>query len=76
MWYKSRYEDFHLIRLDELNAAYHKPFEAVKSIIESALAKEYKQLASREFDSKFRLTPEAVINESALEEILAPYKTE
>ena len=67
---------FHLIRLDELSAAYHRPFEEVKGDIVAALEKEYKQLASRQFDTKYRMTPDAVIDESALEEILAPYKTE
>lgn len=67
---------FHLIRLDELNAQYHRPFEEVKGDIVAALEKEYRNLSSRQFDAKYRLTPDAVMNEAALEEIFAPYMTE
>ncbi|MCB1676150.1 MAG: peptidylprolyl isomerase [Halioglobus sp.] len=64
----------HIIRLDEVRPAHYKPYEEVKDDIMAALEKEYKQLAAKEFDARYRLTDDAKIDTAAMDEIFSPYK--
>jgi parvulin-like peptidyl-prolyl isomerase len=67
---------FHIIRLDEIQEAYYRPFEEVKDEIIASLEGEYRELAAKEFKARFLLTDEVRIDGEAMEEIFAPYKTE
>lgn len=64
---------FHIIRLDDLKAKSYKPFDEVRPVIVDALETEYKLLAAKEFDAKFRLTDDTFIDKDAMEAIFAPY---
>jgi hypothetical protein len=66
----------HIIRLDDMRPAHHKPYEEVKDAIIGSLRTEYIKLAAKQYDAGFRLTDKAVIDNAAVEEILAPYKVE
>nr|MBP6683007.1 peptidylprolyl isomerase [Halioglobus sp.] len=66
----------HIVRLDDLRPAHHKPYEEVKDAIIASLRSEYIKLAAKEFDGRFRLTDKAVIDNAAVDEILAPQKAE
>jgi parvulin-like peptidyl-prolyl isomerase len=65
---------FHIIRLDEVEAAYYKPYEEVKDSIVATLRREYKELAAKDFQNQYLLTDDAVLDEAALEEIFAQYR--
>jgi peptidyl-prolyl cis-trans isomerase C len=65
---------FHIIRLDGIQESYYKPFEEVRPRIIATLEHEYKTLAAKEFDARYRLTDAALMDEKALDEIFAPYK--
>ena len=64
----------HIIRLDDLRAAYYKPYDEVKEAIIASLRKEYIQLSAQEFDASYRLTDKAYIDNAAVQEIMAPYR--
>ncbi len=66
---------FHIIRLDDVHPAHYKPFADVKDRIIADLRGEYIKLAAQDFDASFRISDDAKINGTALEEILAPYKS-
>jgi len=66
----------HIIRLDDLRPAHHKPYEEVKEAIIASLRSEYVKLAAKQYDAGFRLTDKAVIDNAAVDEILSPYKAE
>jgi peptidyl-prolyl cis-trans isomerase C len=65
---------FHIIRLDEIRAKSYKPFEEVKAEITADLVKEYRKLASKDFDARYRLSPEVKMDEEALDELFQQYK--
>ena len=65
----------HIIRLDGIEAAYYKPYEEVATRIKAEITTEYRKLAAMEFDRKYAPTDSLVIDEAALDEMLAPYKT-
>ena len=67
---------FHIIRLDELRPKSHQPYEAAKDAIIAELRHEYKVLAAKEFDARFRLTDKAYIDKTAMEEIFSRYNAE
>jgi parvulin-like peptidyl-prolyl isomerase len=66
----------HIIRLDEIQDAYYRPFEEVREEIIDALEGEYRELAGKEFKARYLLSDEVRIDGEAMEEIFAPYKTE
>lgn len=66
---------FHIIRLDNIQEAYYRPFDEVKAEIVSALEAEFEELSSKEFKTRYRLTDNVRIDGEAMEEIFAPYKT-
>jgi len=66
----------HIIRLDDMRPAHYKPYEEVKDAIIGSLRTEYIKLAAKQYDAGFRLTDKAVIDNAAVDEILAPYKME
>ena len=66
----------HIIRLDEIQQQSYLPFDEVEEAITADLIYEYKVLAGKEFDARFRLTDKAYIDKAALEEIFAPYQPE
>tara|TARA_R110001599_G_scaffold145321_1_gene327630 strand:- start:86648 stop:87568 length:921 start_codon:yes stop_codon:yes gene_type:complete len=63
----------HIIRLDEVREKSHLPFEEAKGAIVAELRQEYKVLAAKEFDARFRLTDETYIDKAAMEEIFSQY---
>jgi len=67
---------FHIIRLDDVREKSYKPFEEVKDEIVADLVKEYKKLAAKDFDAKYQLTPQAVMDEEALDELFSQYRTD
>jgi peptidyl-prolyl cis-trans isomerase C len=64
----------HIIRLDEIREASYLPFEEVKQAIVDDLEYEYKVLAGKEFDARFRLTDEVYIDKAAMEKIFSEYQ--
>ena len=66
---------FHIIRLDDLRPEHHKSYEETRDQIIADLRKEYVDLAAKEFDASFRISQDAMIDDAAMEEIFAPYKT-
>ncbi len=65
----------HIIRLDGIEPEYYKSYEEVEPQIIAALEQEYRQLAAMDFDREYAPVGEFLIDEAALEEILAPYKS-
>ena len=67
---------FHIIRLDELREKSYKPYEEVRRAIILDLYKEYRSLAAKEFDARYRLSDEALIDDVALDELFSQFKTD
>jgi hypothetical protein len=65
----------HIIRLDGVEPPYYKSYEDVKGQIIAALESEYRKLAAMEFDRGYGPSGKFVVDETALDEMLAPYKT-
>lgn len=65
---------FHIIRLDDIRPVSYKPDDEVLPKIISALEKQYKTLSERAYTAKLILSDKAFIDDSAVSEILAPYK--
>jgi hypothetical protein len=66
---------FHIIRLDEIQDSYYRPYEEIREEIIGRLEGEYRELAGKEFRSRFLLTDEVRIDGPAMKEIFAPYQT-
>jgi peptidyl-prolyl cis-trans isomerase C len=66
----------HIIRLDDIQASYYRPYDEVRDEIIQRLEGEYRELSAKEFKASFRATDEIRIDGDVMEEILAPYKTE
>jgi len=65
----------HIIRLDGIQPEHYQPYEEVEGRIKAEIQTEYRKLAAMEFDRQYAPTDDLVIDEAALEEMLAPYKT-
>jgi peptidyl-prolyl cis-trans isomerase C len=65
---------FHIIRLDEIRPKSYKPFEAVQAQITADLVQEYRKLAAKDFDARYRLSPAVKMDEEALDELFQQYK--
>ncbi len=63
----------HIIRLDGIREQYYKTFEEVEPAIVKDLADEYVRLSLKDYVTKYNLTDEAVIDDAAVLEVLAPY---
>ncbi len=63
----------HIIRLDKLKPQRYLPFDEAGII--ATLENEYKKLAAKEFDAKFRITDDAYIDGPAMDDIFSKYKT-
>jgi peptidyl-prolyl cis-trans isomerase C len=66
----------HIIRLDGIQEKSYKPYEEVKADIIKELEAEYISLSMKEYVGGFNITENAVIDEEAIEMILAPYASE
>jgi len=66
----------HIIRLDGVEPVHYKPYEEVEDRIKAEIQTDYRKLAAMEFDREYAPTDNLVIDEAALEEMLAPYKTD
>ena len=66
---------FHIIRLDDLKPKTYRSYDEVKNEIFIDLAKEYRSLAAKEFDSRYRISEEARMNGPVLDELFEQYKT-
>ena len=64
----------HIIRLDEIRPQHYRPYDEVKDAIIAELEQEYKELAAKEFDARFRLSDETYIDPEAMERIFSKYK--
>ena len=67
---------FHIIRLDEVKEKSIRPFEEAEQAIKDELVLEYKKLAAKEFDARYRLTEKAYIDNAAMDKLFSKYKTE
>ena len=65
----------HIIRLDEIQPSYYREFEEVEAEVVQRLEQEYRKLAAMEFDQRYGPVGELELDEAAIEDILAPYKT-
>ena len=65
----------HIIRLDEVQPKHYRPYEEVKGAIIADLEHEYKKLAAKDFDARFRLTDKAYIDKAAMEKVFSQYMT-
>ena len=66
----------HIIRLDGIQEKSYKSFEEVKDDIVKALEAEYIQLAMKDYVAQFNMSDDAVVDEEAVDAILAPYVKE
>ena len=66
---------YHIIRLDETRPAHYQTFDEARPAIIQALEKEYRLLAAKQYDARYRLTEKVRLDEKALDEIFAKYKT-
>lgn len=66
---------FHIIRLDGLKEERYKSYEEVEDQILAMLRTEYLNLSAKEYDARFRISDDAVIDGEAMEEIFGPYET-
>jgi peptidyl-prolyl cis-trans isomerase C len=67
---------FHIIRLDEIKEKSYQPYEDVRRAIILDLYKEYRSLAAKEFDARYRLSDEALIDDAVLDELLSQFKAD
>jgi parvulin-like peptidyl-prolyl isomerase len=66
---------FHIIRLDALKEKSYKPDAEVLPGIKAELENKYRNLAIAAFTSKLVLSTDATVDDKAIEELLAKYKT-
>jgi peptidyl-prolyl cis-trans isomerase C len=66
---------FHIIRLDAVREKSYRSFDEAKADIIAALEFEYKKLAAEEFDTRYRLTDKAFIDQKAMDKLFAKYKS-
>lgn len=66
---------FHIIRLDDIREESYGSYEEVAPAMINELENEYRMLAAKEFDARYRLSDKAYIDGAAMEEIFAPYKS-
>ncbi|MEH6518544.1 MAG: peptidylprolyl isomerase [Halioglobus sp.] len=66
---------FHIIRLDEIKPKSYRSYEEVRDDIYIDLAKEYRSLAAKDFDARYRISEEARMNGPVLDELFEQYKT-
>jgi peptidyl-prolyl cis-trans isomerase C len=64
----------HIIRLDGIEPAGYKPFEAVRNAILTDIVKEVRTLTSKEIRGRYNLTDEAFIDGAAMEALFEPYR--
>ena len=65
----------HIIRLDDIRESYYLPFAEVRDSIINALELEYRELATKDFQSSFRLSDNVRIDGPAMDALFAEYKT-
>jgi hypothetical protein len=65
---------FHIIRLDELKEESYLPFAEVEQAIIDELTLEYRKLAAKELDARYRLTDKAYIDQAAMDKLFSQYK--
>jgi peptidyl-prolyl cis-trans isomerase C len=63
----------HIIRLDGIQEASYKSFEEVKDAIVAELEAEYVKLEMKDRVASFNMTDAAVVDDEAIQQILAPY---
>lgn len=66
----------HVIRLDEIEEAYYRPYEAVRDRIIADIGQEYRQRAARVNRARYNITDDIFIDGEAMEELFAPYASE
>lgn len=65
----------HIIRLDDIRESYYLPFAEVRDSIINALELEYRELATKDFQSSFRLSDNVRIDGPAMDALFAEYQT-
>ena len=65
----------HIIRLDGIQEATYKPFDEVKEQLIAKYKNDYRQLALKDFVAQFHMGDDVIIDDEAIDKILAPYKT-
>ncbi|MFT6289325.1 MAG: parvulin-like peptidyl-prolyl isomerase [Alcanivorax sp.] len=66
---------FHIIRLDDIKPKSYRSYDEVSDQIYIDLAKEYRSLAAKEFDARYRISEQAQINGPVLDDLFEQYKT-
>ncbi|MEH6610848.1 MAG: peptidylprolyl isomerase [Halioglobus sp.] len=66
---------FHIIRLDDIRPKAYRSYEEVQDEIYIDLAKEFRSLAAKEFDARYRISEEARLDGPVLDELFEQYKT-
>ena len=64
----------HIIRLDDIQESYFKPYEEVKAKIIADLETEYRKLSIKNFLGEYNLSDDARIDGRALDKIFSSYK--
>jgi len=64
----------HIIRLDGIRPSGYLPYDEVKSKIYTDIAAEFRGLAAKEINQKYKITDDAFIDGKAMEELFEPYK--
>jgi hypothetical protein len=63
----------HIIRLDDIEEAYYRPYEEVRDTILADVEREFRQRAARVNRARYNLTDEIFIDGKAVDELFAPY---
>lgn len=66
----------HIIRLDERVPSFYQPYDQVRDVVIKDLENEYKQLAAKDFRSRYLLSDEAYIDGDMMDRLFAPYLPE
>lgn len=66
---------YHIIRLDEIEESYTRPFEDVEQAMIADMVNEYKRQSLSAYLSGFWFTDDVYIDNTVMKEILAPYRT-
>jgi parvulin-like peptidyl-prolyl isomerase len=63
----------HIIRLDDVQESYYRPYEDVREAILADVEREFRQRAARVNRARFNITDDIFIDGEAMDELFAPY---
>lgn len=65
----------HIIRLDDIQPAYDRPYEEVREKILADVTREFRQRAARVNRARYNITDDIFIDGEAMDELFAPYES-